>query len=411
MIQVAAAVGCLLVGPGAGQPQGANEHEAVFLEAWRVTANAFYDSGMAGVDWDAVRRELLPRAAGAKDAAELSGVINEGLSRLHASHTGHYFQDQREYYELLDIFNPEGVPERQGSKIRPGPVEYVGIGLATATIDGRVFAADVYDGGPAARAGILAGDELVGVGDGPWGDVAPFRSREGQPTKVVIQRSADAASRREAEVVPERIRPREMFLAAERASARLIERDGKRVGYVRVRSYAHPAYHELLKELLETDLAGADALVLDLRGGWGGASPSYMDLFNPDAPALNYRTRDGVEREVSPTWRKPVAMVIDGGSRSGKEALAYAFKKHRVGVLVGERTAGAVLAGTARPLADGSVLYLAVQDVRVDGVRLEGVGVEPDVRVVRTLPYCAGKDEQVEAAVAEVVARIGKGSP
>ena len=61
--------------------------------------------------------------------------------------------------------------------------------------------------------------------------------------------------------------------------------------------------------------------------------------------------RDGKKTTIHPGWHKPAAMIIDGGSRSGKEVIAFAFKKHHVGVLVGERTGGAVLAGTPRPKA------------------------------------------------------------
>ncbi len=49
-------------------------------------------------------------------------------------------------------------------------------------------------------------------------------------------------------------------------------------------SYSSPVYHEAVKDALAGPLAAADALVLDIRGGWGGASPSYMDIFNPTAP-------------------------------------------------------------------------------------------------------------------------------
>lgn len=391
-----------MISPVRAQEPDPASAEGVFLEAWRVTANAFYDASMNGVDWNKVRDELQPKARASASAAELSAVINDALAQLHASHTEHYFQDQREYYELLSVFFPEGVPARPGSKITPGPVQYVGIGLAATMINGRAYAADVYDGGPAADAGILAGDELIAVEGGPWGDVAPFREREGKPTKVTIQRSADASSRRDVMVTPVMIRPRELFLKSVEKSARLIEREGKQIGYVRVRSYASPLYHEAVKDLLAEKLANADGLVIDIRGGWGGANPSYMDIFNPTAPSLLYQDRQGKERTVSPTWRKPVAMLIDGGSRSGKEVLAYAFKKHKIGVLVGERTAGAVLAGTPRPLADGSVLYIAVGKVLVDGETIEGIGVEPDVVVKRELPYCAGWDAQVEAAVGVV---------
>jgi carboxyl-terminal processing protease len=372
----------------------------VFDEAWVVIRNAFFDPNLKGVDWDAVREELRPKAEAAHDAAALSAVINEALARLHASHTHHYHQDQREYYEILDVFNPDGMPERKGSKIKPGRIEYVGIGLVATVIDGRTFAADVYDTGPAARAGILPGDEILAVEGGPWGDIAPFREREGKPTRITIQRTKDPASKQDITVTPELIQPHEMFLAAERASARIVEHEGMKAAYIRIRSYAHESYQDALKQIIADKFLDTDhPLIIDLRGGWGGARPSYMDVFNPVAPQLTFISRDGKSRTIAPTWPRPVVMMIDGASRSGKEVLAYAFKKHHVGTLVGEKTAGAVLAGTPRPLADGSVLYLAVQGVTVDGEILEGVGVTPDVVVSRDLPYCAGADKQLNAAI------------
>lgn len=404
---------CLAIVPAAQarQPEGVPQMpsdespEGAFNEAWLVVRSAFYAPDFNGADWNAIREELLPRARAAKSPAEVSEVINAALSRLNASHTHHYIQSQREYYELLDVFYPDGVPERRGSRVRPGPVEYVGIGLAATVIDGHTFAADVYSGGPADEAGILTGDELVSVEGGPWGDIAPFRGREGRLTKVTIQRTPDPTSRKELQVMPEVIHPHETFLKAISSSARVFEINGLKIAYARLRSYAHEDYQERLKELLQTKFADADGLVIDIRGGWGGASPQYMDIFNPYSPKLEYISRDGTHRKFSTTWRKPVALLIDSGSRSGKEVLAYAFKEHKIGLLVGERTAGAVLAGTPRPLADGSLLYIAVNAVTVDGVTIEGKGVEPDISIKRTLPYSAGRDEQLDGALAAVAKR------
>jgi carboxyl-terminal processing protease len=391
-----------------GQNVDPGTPEAVFMEAWLVINSAFYDANFGGADWNAVREELQPKAAATTTRAELSAVINDALSRLHASHTQHYTQDQREYYEILDIFWPGGVPERKGSLIKPGTPEYVGVGLATRVIDGHTFVMDVYDGGPADQAGIHAGDELIGVEGGSWGDVVPFREREGKDTRITIQRTPDPSSRRVLTVTPALIRPHELFVESIKASGRVIDRGDTHIAYIRVRSYSSRDYQDEIKDLLRGPLGQADALVLDIRGGWGGASPEYLDLFNPVAPALVLTARDGTEKVMDPTWRKPAVMLIDGGSRSGKEMVAYAFKKHHLGTLVGERTAGAFLGGTTRPLADGSVLYLAMYDVRVDGERLEGTGVEPDLVVKRNLPYCDGKDEQLDAAVDAAAARVRK---
>jgi len=45
--------------------------------------------------------------------------------------------------------------------------------------------------------------------------------------------------------------------------------------------------------------------------------------------------RDGAISTWSAKWRKPVAMLINGGTRSGKEILAYGFKKYGVGEVIG----------------------------------------------------------------------------
>ena len=57
-----------------------------------------------------------------------------------------------------------------------------------------------------------------------------------------------------------------------------------------------------------------------------------------------------------------------------------ASKKYGMGEVIGTPTAGAVLAARAFLLSDGSLLLLAVNDVFVDGQRLEGVGVPQRLR-------------------------------
>ncbi|OAF07058.1 S41 family peptidase [Bradyrhizobium neotropicale] len=143
-----------------------------------------------------------------------------------------------------------------------------------------------------------------------------------------------------------------------------------------------PAYQRTLEHLLsQSPLNDADALIWDLRDGWGGAIPGYLDLFNTRAPTMHVTDRNGVSELENVKWRKPVAMLVNGGTRSGKEILAYGFKKYRFGEVIGSsRTEGAVLAATAFLIDDG-LLLLAVGDVQVDGERLEGVGVAPTIEV------------------------------
>ncbi|MDX6527397.1 MAG: carboxyl-terminal processing protease, partial [Gaiellales bacterium] len=151
--------------------------------------------------------------------------------------------------------------------------------------------------------------------------------------------------------------------------------------------------------LSEGILSDADALIWDLRDGWGGAVPEYLDLFNARAPTMRMTDRSGAHGFENVKWRKPVAMLVNGGTRSGKEVLAYGFKKYRLGEVIGTRTEGAVLAATAFLIGRG-LLLLAVEDVQVDGERLEGVGVTPTIEVQPGPASGAGADPQLSRAVA-----------
>lgn len=379
---------------------------AVFDEVWRTVRDHFYDRSLHGLDWAVVRVRYEPAVLAAQSDEARAVLINAMLSELGASHTGFYTQEEPAYYQLADIFS--GKLRRDGlHRVFPGgEVTYPGIGIFTR-LDGqeRRFVTGVIEGTPAARAGLLVGDEIL-VADGmPFRPIGSFRGKVGAPVALTVRRIADGPPF-EMSVVPEDIRPNGMFLRGMEASARIIEgARGARIGYVHVWSYAGGAYQRALERLIAAGpLKGADALIWDLRDGWGGAEPQYLDLFNPRAPSMEVTNRDRAPSTLNVRWRKPVAMLINGGTRSGKEVLAYGFKKYALGEVIGTPTAKAVLAATAFLMSDGSLLVLAVSDVRVDGERLEGAGVTPTIDVAFDPAYAAGRDPQLERAL-EVLSR------
>jgi C-terminal processing protease CtpA/Prc len=362
-----------------------------------VVHDEFYDKGgLSG--FDAAEAEYRSKAA---RPAELPAAIDAWLGTLRASHTGRYTPDEIAYYELADIFS-RGMGRRLRAAFPPdGEVTYPGIGIAPRTVGGKIFAADVYDGSPAARAGIVTGDEIVSVDGKPYAEIGSFEGQVGKSVKLEVRRSPGTAPMR-IDVPVEAIRPNETFEKAIRASARVIERDGHRIGYLRLWSFASPAAEDVVMDIVASEpLKSADGLIVDMRGRWGGAPADAADIFLGKAPLIEMAGRDRQWEIANVRWRKPVVGIVDEGSRSGMEILAHGLKNAGVR-LVGTRTAGAVLAARAFMLGDRSLLLLAVADVRVDGERLEGVGVTPDVEVPYDIRYAAGADPQLARAVEEI---------
>jgi carboxyl-terminal processing protease len=244
------------------------------------------------------------------------------------------------------------------------------------------------------------GDEILGADGMPYHPIHSLSTKVNQEVTLQVRRSFDGPPHNVV-VVPEQSKPNEAFLQAMRESARIIHADGIALGYIHVWSYAGQQYQRLLEhEIFAGVLKEAEALVLDLRDGWGGAQAHYLDLFTAQGPVVTMVDRHGKRTVANLKWRKPVAMLVNSGTRSGKEILAYGFKKYGLGELIGTRTAGAVLAARAFLLSDGSLLLLAVDDVFVDGQRLEGIGVTPTIEVPFALEYAQGRDPQLERAIA-----------
>jgi carboxyl-terminal processing protease len=389
------------------QPQQSRAH-LVFEEVWRTVYEHFYDPRFRGVDWAAVGEKYRPLAVAAGSDDERSAVINRMLSELGASHTGYYTASDPAYYQLLDIFS--GALRQPLRRLFPdGQVSYPGIGIFTKSLDGKTFVSGVLSGLAASKAGLLVGDEIVAADGASFHPIRSFAPKVGREVTLTVRRRGDAPAE-DVVVVPEQIHPNKAFLKAMEESVRIIDTNGVKIGYVHVWSYAGAQYQQLLeRELASGRLKEADALVWDLRDGWGGAESEYLHLFTGRAPTTTLIGRDGRHSVANVSWRKPVAMLVNDGTRSGKEILAYGFRTYGIGEVIGNRTAGAVLAGRAYLLSDGSLVLVAVADVLVDGRRLEGAGVTPTVPVPFPLAYAQGKDPQLERAVEVLSRTVGAG--
>jgi carboxyl-terminal processing protease len=370
----------------------------IFDEAWHTVRFRFYDRDFGGKDWDGAYDRHKPAYLAAKTPRERSAAINAMLAELGVSHTAHYADDDPAYYQLVDIFR-HGLRREIPERFPGGKIHYPGIGIMTREFGGRVHVSGVLAGLPGAAAGLLVGDEIVSVDGAPFEPVRSFQGKAGGQVTMKVRR-AEGGPETAVTIEPKTIEPGPAFEAAMRDSARVIERNGRRIGYIRVWSYAGGQYQRILVDALSSGtLKDADALIWDLRDGWGGADPEYLDLFNARGPDMIYTDRDRDTGFANFKWRKPVALLVNGGTRSGKEVLTYGFKKYGYGPVIGTRTAGALLAGRGFLLSDGSFLMVAVNDVSVDGERVEGRGVEPAIEVPFDIPYAAGRDPQLEKAI------------
>lgn len=349
-----------------------------------LVRDQFFDAAR-GRAWAA---EHARYAQDVRDDAGFAAATRQAIGRLNTSHTSYYTPDDPEYYGLRSIF-------RDMPELSSIPPEWDSIGV---DVDPGHHVRVAFAGSPAAAAGLKRGDRILLADGREFHPVRAFRGRSGRPVALTVQSRRDGPTR-EVVVVPRRVEPRREWLDAQTLGARVVEREGRKVAYMPLFSAAGEPPEAAVRAAIQNQFDAADALILDFRNGWGGANPSFVGLFDRSTPVLEFTGRDGKPFRFNTLWRKPLFLLVNGGSRSGKEVVADAIQRHRLGTLVGTRTAGAVVGGRPFLLGDRSLLFLAVGDVRVDGRRLEGLGVSPDVEVAEDLPFADGADPPLERAL------------
>lgn len=341
-----------------------------------VEAN-YYDQTYGGLAFDKAADEERRGLTTNADAAALAKAVNKLLSRMGRSHTKFLSTDEQEYWALKGIFAGE---------LNAAPVRHIGVWFERR--GARWFARNVLAAGPAAAAGVMRGDEMVSVNGQPFSPVAAFAgTKPGQSVQLTYRRvpwQPEVAAT--IKVVEGGLQ--QALLDAMQASWLVHEQGGKKIAYVWLPTGTHAAFKETLVRLVTAAAKSADALILDLRDGFGGADPTFLEpFFQTDANG------------PAPIFTKPLVTLVNDGTRSGKEWLAWLIQGQKRGPLVGSRTAGALLAAKLFDVVPGRyALYLPVGGTRKLGVELEGVGVTPDVLVDSPLSYSAGGDPQLMEA-------------
>ena len=395
----------------ASTPANAGTALDVFDETAALVEERFFDPDMNGLDWDTETATVRQRLTPFMNREDLATEINGLLNKLGASHTRFFTQDDPQWYQLVGVFVDGWAPlaEALAPYLSNGAPVYTGIGVMLEKHEQGHFVSGVLDGFPAAGAGLLVGDRIVSVEEVPFHPIRSFAGMSGREVRLNVERRPGEMV--DVVVVPRRIDGRNMFEEALRASVRVVETDGLEIGYVRAWSYAGRRYQDIVAGALTNGaLKDTDAVVLDIRGGWGGADPSYLNRFTDSSITATATMRDGTQNNFSSGWSRPVVLLADDGSRSGKELLTHGFRALGKGPIVGETTAGAVLSGQINALSDGSVLYVAVADIHIDGERLEGQGVPPDIEVPFDVPYAAGADPQLDRAVSVAADQVTEAS-
>jgi tricorn protease len=374
------------------------EFRGLFLDAWRLERDYFYDKNMHGVNWGSMRDRYLPLVDRVSDRDELNDVIAQMVSELSALHTFVHGGDARKPSDEVDIATL-GAALRRDEKAGGYVVEHV-----------YLHDPDLPDQAPPlARPDSMVrnGEVIVSIDGLSLLTVPDERAllRGKAETQVMLRVKSAAGETRDVLVTPIHARDDFMLRYAEWEYTRRlkVEEESKgSIGYVHLQAMGPNDIDQWARDYYP--VFDRQGLIIDVRHNHGGNIDPWLLATLLKKAWFYWQTRVG-----SPYWnmqyafRGHIVVLCDQETASDGEAFSEGFKHFEMGKVIGTRTwGGEIWLSGSNYQADGGVATAAEMGVySADGQWLiEGHGVDPDM-VVDNLPHAtfAGSDAQLQAGI------------
>jgi len=376
----------------------------IFVDAWRLERDYFYDPNMHGVDWDAQLAKYLPLVDRITTRDELSDLIGWFVGELSALHTSVRGGDLR----------------TGGDNVR---VAGLGARLARDPAAGGYRIEYIYQSDPDypdemspladPTLGVQAGDVITAVNgvavlDAP--DIgALLRNQEGRQVLVTLRRGGVS---RDVVVVPTAGEFGLRYSDWEYTRRLAVdEKSGGKIGYVHLRAMGGDDITTWYRDFYPVfDRPG---LIVDVRHNGGGNIDAFILEKLLRRAWMYWQGRVGV-----PTWnmhyafRGHMVVLVDQRTASDGEAFAEGFRRLGLGVVIGMRTwGGEIWLSSSNTLTDRGLARAPMTGVYgPEGEWLiEQVGVIPDIEV-DNLPHAAfnGTDAQLDTAIEYLLRKIAE---
>jgi tricorn protease len=386
----------------------AAEWPEIFDEAWRVNRDYFYDPGMHGVDWKAMKIKYSQFLPDLSCRSDLNRVIQWMCSELGVGHHRISSSGDR-------LFDPK-------------PVGGGLLGADYSISGNRYMIARIYGGlnwnpdlrSPLTEPGlnINQGDYILAVnGTDVTADkniFSFFENTSGKIVELTINNKPDYTGSRVVKVVP----ISSEFGLRNRAWVegnlkKVTEATNGQVAYVYVPNTS-TAGHDYFKRYFFPQV-NRKAIIVDERFNGGGSLADYfIDILQRPLQAY-WNMRYGNDlKSPNASIQGPKVMIIDETAGSGGDFLPWMFRKFKVGTLVGKRTWGGLVGILGFPefIDGGSVTAPNVAIWTKDGFVVENVGVAPDIEVEQwPVDIINGKDPQLEKAIEIALKELAKNPP
>ena len=270
--------------------------------------------------------------------------------------------------------------------------QFGGLGLVVAMRAGQITVISPMADTPGARAGILAGDQIVrvegqNVSGKPLGEVVKLlRGDPGSSVTLTVRRPASGATK---DYTLQRAII-QMQMVKDIHGQREFPLDANHIGYIRVTQFGDSTADDLEAALVQLKKQGLQGLILDLRWNPGGLldqAVAVCEKFLPRGQLIvSTEGRHQVDKYFAQGGDEiknvPIVILVNLGSASAAEIVTGCLQDLHRAVVLGEKTFGKGSVQTIFPLDDGSALKLTVAKYYTPSHKvIHEHGITPDILV------------------------------
>ncbi len=381
------------------------EWRQLFVDAWRLERDYFYDRNMHGVDWDGMLGKYTPLLDRVRSRAELSDLMTQMAGEISALHTRVRGGDLREGSDQVAPASLGAVLARaeNGGGYRVNHIYRSDPDIPTELSPLAQHGVNVREGDVITH---INGTEVLSVLD----PGALLRNRAGKQTRLTVK-TANGQTRDVIVTPISQERDSDLRYDEWEYTRRLAaeEMGGGDIGYVHLRAMGRNNIHEWFREYYP--VFNRRGLILDARNNRGGNIDAWILSRLLRKAWMYWKPRAGdVYWNMHHAFRGHMVVLVNEWTASDGEAFAEGFKRLGLGQVIGTRTwGGEIWLSNNNRLADRGLMSAAETGVYgPEGIWLiEGYGVDPDI-IVDNLPHATfnGDDAQLRAGVEHLLRLI-----
>lgn len=284
---------------------------------------------------------------------------------------------------------------------------YKGTGIQVA-IDNEdnMIVYSVFDGTPASKAGLKSGDIIVKINDKDTTDMSLEEFSD-----IVKKQTGTFTITYKRDGQENTVKLKNDTVELKSVSSKMMERDNKKIGYIRMTIFANNSDEQFAKKLEKLESQNIDGLIIDLRGNSGGhltTAENIISMFlDSSHPIYQIKSKDGQEKYYSTgkeTKKYKITVLIDSSSASASEVVTSALKEQYGATVVGENSYGKGTVQELQTLPDGEQYKLTTKSwLTSKGKVIDKKGIEPDYAITLNNKYLENptdeNDNQLQKAL------------